>query len=46
MRITIEMIENEWKNGEVITYDHVNEITLEIALLIIGSAGSLVLLVS
>ena len=37
----MDMIENEWKNEEEIIYDHVNEMTLQIALLIIGSAGEL-----
>ena len=41
VRITMDMIENEWKNEEEIIYDHVNEMTLQIALLIIGSAGEL-----
>lgn len=40
----MDMIENEWKSGDAIAYDHVNDITTQIALLIIGSAGMLLLL--
>lgn len=39
VRITLDMIENEWKNAEVHETKHANDITLSIALLIIGSAG-------
>ncbi|KAL5522930.1 hypothetical protein ACEPAF_1197 [Sanghuangporus sanghuang] len=39
VRITTDMIDNVWENREVVEVDHAVDITLQIALLIIGSAG-------
>ncbi|EJC99158.1 614/534 cytochrome P450 [Fomitiporia mediterranea MF3/22] len=39
VRITMDMIDNVWMNKEIIEMDHAVDITLSIALLIIGSAG-------
>ncbi|KAH8110025.1 614/534 cytochrome P450 [Phellopilus nigrolimitatus] len=39
VRITLDMIDNVWENKEEVVIDHAVDITLSIALLIIGSAG-------
>lgn len=40
VRVTMDMITNQWQDKAEVTYDNVNDMTLQVALLVIGSAGT------